>query len=166
MSLLALQQDFQRWLTTEAVDAGARIGAGAEPGLSVYLNNYRSSLMGCLVESFGTTRAWLGDEAFEAAAARHIDRQPPHSWTLDAYALDFPRSLAIRYPDDPEIADLARLECALGVAFVGPDADAIDPATLADIDWDTAVLRFVPTLALLDVTTNAAALWSAIEAEG
>ena len=42
---------------------------------------------------------------------------------------------------------------------------AIDPAMLAEVDWDMAVLRFVPTLALLDVTTNTAAIWSAITAE-
>ena len=165
MSLLALQRDFRSWLTTESADAGARLETDPAPGLSVYLNNYRASLMGCLAESFKITRAWLGDEAFEAAAANHIDRLPPHSWTLDAYARDLPATLALRYPDDPEVADLARLECALGFAFVGRDADAIDPATLTAIDWDTAVLRFVPTLDLLDVTTNAAAIWSAITSE-
>jgi hypothetical protein len=165
MTLLALQREFRSWLTAESVDAGARLEADPAPGLSVYLNNYRSSLMGCLAESFPVTRAWLGDEAFEAAAANHIDRQPPHSWTLDAYAIDLPDTVALRYPEDPEIADLARLECALGLAFVGPDADPIDPTTLAAIDWDTAVLRFIPTFQLLDVTTNAAAIWSAITAE-
>jgi hypothetical protein len=165
MSLLALQRDFRSWLTREAVDAGARLEAAPAPGLPIYLNNYRSSLISCLAESFEITRAWLGDEAFEAAAAIHIDRLPPHSWTLDAYALDFPASLALRYPNDPEVAELARLECALSVAFVGADADAIDPATLTDVDWDMAVLRFVPTLTLLDVTTNIAAIWSAITAE-
>jgi len=166
MSLLALQRDFRSWLTTESVDAGARIepGTAPAPGLSVYLNNYRSSLMSCLAESFETTRAWLGDEAFETAAANHIERLPPHSWTLDAYALDLPATLEIRFPEDPEIADLSRLECALSVAFVGPDARPIDPATLTEVDWDAAVLRFVPTLALLDLTTNAAAIWSAIAA--
>lgn len=165
MSLLALQRDFRSWLTRESVEAGARLQAAPAPGLPIYLNNYRSSLMGCLAENFAITRAWLGDEAFQAATAIHIDRLPPHSWTLDAYANDLPASLVLRYPDDPEVAELARLECALSVAFVGADADAIDPATLADVDWDMAVLRFVPTLALLDVTTNAAAIWSAIAAE-
>jgi len=165
MSLLALQRDFRSWLTTESANAGGRIEPGTAPGLSVHLNNYRSSLMGCLAESFRTTRAWLGDQAFEAAAANHIDRLPPHSWTLDAYALDLPATLAIRYPEDPEVAELAWLECALSVAFVGADADPIDPEALARVDWDTAVLRFLPTLALLEVTTNAAAIWSAIAAE-
>ncbi len=164
MSLLALQRDFRTWLTTQSPEAASRLGRGAAPGLSIYLNNYRSSLMACLGESFAATHAWLGDEAFTAAAANHIDRLPPHGWTLDAYALDFPATLADRYPNDPEVADLARIELALGLAFVGPDADPIDRASLADADWDTATLCFIPTLGVLGVSSNAAAIWSAITA--
>jgi hypothetical protein len=162
VSLLTLQRDFRSWLTTESVDAGARLETGEAPGLSIYLNNYRSSLMACLSASFEKTQAWLGDEAFDAAAATHIDRLPPHSWTLDAYALDFPATLALCYPDDAEVADLALLELVLGLAFVGPDAGAIDLATLVKVDWDTATLHFVPTLEMIIVTTNAASIWSAI----
>jgi hypothetical protein len=164
MSLLTLQRDFRTWLTEEAGDAAARLDRGRGAGPPVYLNNYRGQLMACLTESFPTVRAWLGDAGFEGAAAHHIDRQPPHSWTLDAYALDFPQTLAILYPDDPEVVELARLECALGIAFVGADAAPVDPAKLAGIDWDRAVLHFVPTLAVLPAGTNAGAIWSAIAA--
>jgi hypothetical protein len=41
-------------------------------------------------KTFSVVRAWLGDVAFEAAAAIHIDRMPPSSWTLDAFAQDSP----------------------------------------------------------------------------
>lgn len=165
MSLLTLQRDFRTWLTTEAPEAGARIAPGAASGLSIYLNNYRASLMACLADSFGATRAWLGEEAFAAAAANHIDRLPPHSWTLDAYALDFPATLALRYPEDAEVAELARIELALGLAFVGPDAAPLDPASLNAVDWDAAALHFVRTLTAMTLTSNAAAIWSAITAE-
>jgi hypothetical protein len=56
----------------------------------VHQNNYRLQLIACLTESFTYTRGWIGGEAFEAAAAAHIDRVPPSSWTLDAYPRDFP----------------------------------------------------------------------------
>lgn len=162
MSLLALQRDFRGWLTTEDAGTAARFGAPAEAGLAVYLNNYRGQLMACLSESFEVVRAWIGDAAFEAAAAQHIDRLPPHSWTLDAYALDFPETLDRLYPEDPEIGELGRLERALGLAFIGPDAAPFDPASLDGIDWDEAVLHLVPTLTSFPVTTNAGAIWSAI----
>lgn len=165
VSLLALQQNFRAWLTSEAGEVAARFGERARPGLGVYLNNYRAQLLACLSASYPILRAWIGDTAFEGAAARHIDNVPPHAWTLDAYGLDFPETLETLYPADPEIAELARLERELAAAFVGRDAAPVVPADLADIDWDTATIHFVPTFALLPVTTNVAAIWSAISSD-
>ena len=164
MNLAALQRDFRSWLTVEASDAAARFGDRAEPGLAVYLNNYRGQLMVCLSESFATVRAWLGEDAFDTAAATHIDRQPPYSWTLDAYALEFPETIDALYPDDPEVGELARLERDLGLAFVGRDAAPLDLTALAHIDWNSAVLDLVATFSTLPATTNAGAIWSAINA--
>lgn len=157
-----MQRDMRGWLVREDEAAVTRLGGA--PGLRVYQNNYRSQLVACLVESFPCTRDWIGGEAFEAAAATHIDRVPPSSWTLDAYPRDFPATLALLWPDDPEVAELAWLECALGEAFVGPDAPMLRPADIAGIDWDRATLRFSPTLDLGALTTNAPAIWSALAA--
>jgi hypothetical protein len=162
MRLLALQQNFETWLKSESAEVAAHFGERARPGLAVYLNNYRSRLVSCLSASFPILRAWIGDTAFEAAAARHIDSAPPHAWTLDAYGVDFSETLRALYPADPEIAELACLECELGAAFVGPDVARIDPAAVTDIDWDAAIIHLVPTFRLLPVTTNVAAIWSAI----
>jgi len=162
MSLLALQRDFRRWLDHEAADAGARLGPQAAPGLSVYLNNYRGQLMACLAESYGAVKAWIGDDAFESAAATHIERRPPHSWTLDDYALDFPDTLEAIHHADPEVGELARLERGLARIFVGKDAEPVVPAMLAGIDWERARIGFVPTLTMMPVKTNAAAIWSAL----
>jgi hypothetical protein len=160
MSLLALQRDFRDWLTTESPDAAIRLGDG--PGLAVYLNTYRAQLMACLAETFETVRAWLGDAAFDAAAATHVDRVPPSRWTLDAYAEHFPETLDTLYPSDPEVGEMARLDRALSNAFVGPDPEPLDPASLAEVDWDRAMLRLVPTFVLLPASSNAGAIWSAI----
>jgi hypothetical protein len=164
--LIELQRDFRAWLTRESADAVQRMGG--EPvaaGLAVYLNNYRSQLLACLGETYSVLHAWLGDTAFNAAAATHIDQVPPHSWTLDAYAHGFPDTLAALYPEDPEIAELALLERALAQAFVGVDAPVLALDTLGNVDWDTAVMQLVPTLVLLPARTNATALWSAITAD-
>src|ERR1700721_999161 len=109
MNLAALQRAFRSWLAVEASDAAARFGDRAEPGLAVYLNNYRGQLMVCLSESFATVRAWLGEDAFHTPAATHIARRPPYSWTLDAYALEFPEPTEAFYPDAPEGGGGARL---------------------------------------------------------
>lgn len=165
MSLLAVQRDFQAWLTGGSADIRAGFGERASAGLAVYLNNYRSQLLTCLATTFPTVRAWVGDTVFDDAASTHIDRVWPRSWTLDAYGLQFPETLDELFHADPEIGELARLERELTVAFVGPDAAPFDPTALTDIDWDAAIIRFVPTLALLPVTTNVGAIWSAINAE-
>lgn len=162
MSLIEQQRDFRAWLAEEAAVAGARFGADARAGLAVYLNNYRSQLMACLAESYPAVRVWLGDAAFDAAAAHHIDATPPRSWTLDDYALGLPETLASLYPEDSEVGELAAIERALALAFVGTDAPPLDPAALAAIDWSRAALIPAPTLVSLTLGTNAAALWGAL----
>lgn len=163
MMLAALQADFGRWLQAECPDAATRLGGGA--GLAVYLNNYRSQLVAALESSFPQLRRWLGETAFLAAAARHIDSAPPSAWTLDAYGADFPTTVAALYPDDPECAELARIEWALAAAFTTPDIVPLSAESLGAVDWETARFAFVPNLVLLPVTTNAAALWHALVAE-
>jgi len=164
MTLLALQQDFRTWLTTEPSELPPQLDEKMRPGLAVYLNNYRSQLLSCLTASFPVVRAWLGETAFDGAAAHHIDRAPPHEWTLDAYGSDFPETLGALYPSGPEIAELARLECELATAFVRADAEPVDAGMLTCVDWESAVLQLAPSFTTLRVTTNVAAIWSAINA--
>ncbi|WP_159982620.1 MULTISPECIES: DNA-binding domain-containing protein [unclassified Novosphingobium] len=164
MNLAALQRDFRGWLVEGSDDAASRIGAAARPGLAVYQNNYRTQLVACLAETYGHTHAWLGDDAFLAAAITHIDASPPHAWTLDAYPEGFAVTLAGLYPDDGEVAELAALEWALSRAFTAPDAAPMTPGDLAAVDWDTAIIRFTPSLDIIPAATNAAAIWSALAA--
>lgn len=159
MSLLAFQRQFGAWLRDGEEET-------ASAGRAAYLNNYRGSLTACLTESFARTHDWIGDEAFTEAMIRHIRRVPPSAWTLDAYGRDFPDTLASLYPDDPEVAELAEIEWALGEAFVGPDAPVIGVAEAAHVDWDDAVLHFIPTLDHRPIMTNAPAIWAALGAGG
>ena len=160
MRLAALQADFGRWLQAECPDAATRLGGGA--GLDVYLNNYRSQLVAALESGFPQLQRWLGETAFLAAAARHIEASPPSAWTLDAYGEDFSATIAALYPDDPECAELARIEWALAAAFTTPDVAPVAVEALDTVEWDTTRFAFVPNLAMLPVTTNAAALWQAL----
>lgn len=161
MTLGELQRDFRAWLHTETPPD---FGSHAHPGLRVYQNNYRAQLAACLEASFPHTLSWLGGEAFHVAVVTHVERVPPSSWTLDAYPRDFPDTLAQLYPADPEVVELARLEYALDDVLVGADAEPVTAATAAEVDWDHAVIHFAPTLDLLDATTNAAAIRTALAA--
>lgn len=162
MNLSNLQLQFRQWLTGEDPVAAASFGDAAAPGLSVYLNNYRSQLVTTLTDAYPVVRAWLGDRAFLSAAARHVDAEHPDGWTLDDYGRGFPASLAIAHPDDPEVGELARLELELGLAFVAADGTKDDPASLEHVDWAQAVFVIAPTLTLVPVATNAVAILSAL----
>ena len=161
MSLAASQAAFQTWLQ-QADDAGIAPALVDPRGLSVYQNNYRASLMACLSEAFPHTRAWLGAEAFEGAAARHIDAHPPASFTLDAYPEGFVETLRAIWPDDGEVAELAGLEWHLSDCFVAGDDVPLLPGDLAGLDWDRTGLRLVASARVLPFASNAPAIWSAL----
>lgn len=160
MSLLALQRGFRDWLVT--ADEGAAAALGGGPGTLVYQNNYRTALVSSLAETFQRLALWLGDEAFESAAARYIDARPPSSWTLDAYGEDFTDFVATLWPDDPEVAEIALIDWTVEQVFVGPDAAALAPGALAVADWEMAVIRAVPSLLVLPIATNADTIWRAL----
>jgi hypothetical protein len=162
MMLADLQRDFQAWLVTATPAASLGRDARAMAGLAVYQNSYRAQLMGCLEQSYPKLRAWIGDEAFRSAAITHIDRHPPHAWTLDAYADGFDHTLIALFPDNPDLHELAWIEHALAAAFIAPDADHVPPDVLAQVDWDTASLSITPSFRSASATTNAEQIWSAL----
>lgn len=164
MSLLALQQDVRTWLHLGDIPSLDRFPVETRAGLAVYQNNFRGQIIACLEESFAVTRAWLGDDAFRAAIVEHVAQAPPSSWSLDHYPDAFPPTLARLYPADPEVAEIASLELALGTAFVAADATPVAASELANVDWDRARIDLCPSLKQLPLTTNAPAIWSAIVA--
>lgn len=163
MNLAAQQSAFCAWLgrgdhTIAPVLADPR-------GLAVYQNNYRGQLMACLAEAFPQTRGWLGDEAFAAAAATHVDTHPPISFTLDAYPESFVETLRRIWPDDAEIAELAMLEWQLAEAFVAADDPALVPEDLSRLDWDNAALQLVTSARVMPFFSNAPEIWLAMADE-
>ena len=157
-------RDWQRAFV--AALAAGLVPADTDPrGMAVYANNYRSQLVAALGDTYAKTRLWLGDDAFDAAALRHVDAHPPSSWTLDDYGESFIDQLEAEYSLDPEIAELAWLDWHLRHAFSGPDALSMDVRQLVADDWDRTEFDFVPTLRFRRVRSNAVAIWRAIADE-
>jgi hypothetical protein len=156
MSLAATQSAFVAMLRSDDK-------TGLSAGQAIYHNAYRRRLIEALAEVYDKTWTWIGDDNFEQAARAHVGRTPPQSWTLNDYGGGFAQTLADLFPDDPEVAELARLEWALHTAFAGPNADPVDPAVLVNIDWSVATLHFVPTVQFFPLSTNAPALWAALK---
>ncbi len=164
MSLLAMQVAMRSWLQAGSPTPPRQFSKAAAPGLKVYRNNYQAQLISCLELSFPHTRAWLGDDSFFAACAEHVTLVAANSWTIDNYASDFPDRLKHRWPDDPEVFELAWLELALAHAFVSPDTPALDRRPARRRRLGFGLLRLWPSLRLRSASTNAGAIWSALAA--
>jgi hypothetical protein len=163
VSLRDLQRDFCGFLCSDGRLELNSVAPQAKRGLGVYHYAHRATLLAALSDVFERTHGWLGDQRFDSACRAHIADNPPHSWTLADYGFGFERTLARLYPENPEVEELAWLDWSLRAAFNGPDSGSLDPAALAGIDWETAVLVLAPTLVWHRVRTNAPALWHALE---
>ncbi len=168
--LAALQRAFHDACTGAAPLASARELVredGVDPvrRLHVYANAYWTRIAGALAEDFPKLRACLGAEAFDALVIPYLRAYPTRHPSLREAGLHLARFLDER---DPVHADLARLERARTEVFDGPDAAPMsrdDAAALPPAEFPRLALRLVPASALLELSTNADALWDAIEDE-
>lgn len=167
----------QACFLAQVLDAGAgwpsRWDARMACGLAVYRNNYRQALMAAMRATFERTLRWVGEAAFDAAAAHHLVSCPPTGWTLDDAGTGFPETVAGLFPRDPDVADLAALEWAMHRAFTAADSTCMDLAAwrhatvgFAGDDWARMRLLPTPGLAVLDVRTDCVALWRSLADDG
>lgn len=132
-------------------------------GMRVYHHAYRARLSGAMAETYAQVWAWLGDETFQSEVRAYVEQHPSSQWSLDDYGQDFAGFLAQRFPDDPEINELAWLDAALRQAFAAKDADLLDGAALTQVsDWETVRLVLNPALRHRAIRSNAPALWRAL----
>lgn len=169
MNLLQLQRAFWNHVAGRESDAAGSvisgmIGGDPSRGLRVYRNAHRLRFAEALRDTFEKIALRLGDEAFCDLAADYAKSRPSQSWTLADFGDGFSALLQGRFPDRPEIGELASLEWAMRRAFDGPEAAPLDAASIEGIDWDGAVFSFVPTLRLIPSSTNCGAVWAALAA--
>jgi len=163
MSLARMQQAFQAWLETGEGNRSDAAVLPPDPGLAVYLNNYRGALVEVLEDSFPITRQWMGEDAFGIRVRSHIMRSPPSSWSLDHYPPTFAAALA----DDADLPvgtrEIAAIEAALDAAFIAADRPELTRAALSELDWEAVALALPQGAAILRQTSNAAAIWAALD---
>lgn len=169
MSLAAIQQGFMACLLDTEAAVAPESNARFAQGFEIYRNAYRARLVGALSETFPRTARWVGEEAFEAAAAHHLIHNPPADWTLDTAGRGFEATLADLFGNDPEVAELAWLEWAMHLAYVAADTVPLDLAgfsakveSFGEDDWANLRLVFVPSLAFAPVRHDCVGLWRAL----
>lgn len=157
MNLASVQRQFLGAL----LEHGRGVSDGS-PGLRVYANNVRGQLVDALRETYERTERWFGPERFEGYAHAYIEAHPSNDWSLNRYGADFPAFLARELLPADAGADIAWLDGALRDAFFGTDVVPAQLHALTGVDWDRAVFRFVPSLRVRYMHSNAPALWAAL----
>jgi hypothetical protein len=134
-----------------AVTALLRPPAAAPPRLGVYRHAYRARLVEALRSNYPVLHRVLGDDAFEALARDYLAAHPSRSPSIRWFGHALPAWLAARLEADPQalphpaLADLARMEWAVGSSFDAADAAPLARAALAaraPAHWPA--LRFAP----------------------
>jgi uncharacterized protein (UPF0276 family) len=144
--------------TTPGVDAGQRLG--------IYHNAYRARLAEVLAESFAKTYLYMGSDQFDRDAIAFAVSHPPTVRNLGRYGAEFADYLAMLYPANPELRELAQLDWDLRTTFDGPDAPALDAVAASEGEapqWLNLAQPLHPSLKLRAITTNVVQIWRAID---
>ena len=168
-SLAASQQAFLAHLLDEERAPAEGWTERHLAGLAVYRNAYRARLIDALRDTYERTARWIGDDAFQQAAAHHVISHPPTSWTLDKTGEGFAQTLCELFAGDPEVAELAWLEWAMHRCFVSADAQPMNVAELPEAtasfdetDWADLHLEFLPGTCQTAIAHDLGTLWRAL----
>ncbi|GAA3870052.1 DNA-binding domain-containing protein [Celeribacter arenosi] len=128
------------------------VGAQGEPTtkrFNVYRNNVVVGLKDALKSGFPAVTALVGEDFFDAMAGAFVREYPPRSPFMPLYGDAFAEFIAGFAPAAslPYLADVARLEYALRVAYHAADATAVSAETLADPKALTRAVKLAPALA-------------------
>ena len=153
---------------TLAASVAVPYGCDAVTRLRVYANGYPARLEEALLETFPAVQHVVGAGAFAALVRRFANAVPLRSYSLsDAgeQLPDFLRSDPLT-SSLPFLPDLARLEWHVARAFHATDGAAFDPSSVAHWsleDWERAVLRFQPSVALVESEWPVREIWECSE---
>ncbi|MGH8225860.1 MAG: DNA-binding domain-containing protein [Gammaproteobacteria bacterium] len=159
-----LQRAFARHVRGEDDPQALAAVCGAELTPAARLGIYRNNLVGNLTEAlamdYPAVLRLVGEDFFEAAAARFIRMHPSTSGNLQHYGAGFADFLAA-LPQAAGVAylpDVARLEWARQEALLAADAEVLAPAALADADANLR-LALHPSVRLIASPHPILSLW-------
>lgn len=118
------------WIAGHGLDPQARV--------QVYRNLVFNNHAAALRTSYPAVLKLVGEDFFEAAAARYLHDYGSGSGNLQDYGAAFPGFLA-RMPEASSLAylpDVARLEWARQESYLAADAAPLNPAVLTDMPED------------------------------
>jgi len=145
---------------SEAVCAAAR--------LDVYSDAYRLRLVDALAQNFPRLQQLLGTEAFAEAARGYLRAHPSQNRSVRWFGDRLAAFLEVTYPHQPVLRELAQWEWAIAAAFDAASAVTLTEQELGTIEpeqWSSLRLQAHPSVQLLQMTTNAPAIFKALSNE-
>ena len=136
----------------------------------VYRNAYVGRLVEMIANDHEYLKTYVGDDYFDTLARAFVAAHPSHTQNARWFAESLPDFLGSTepYAFNPQLSELALLERALGFAFDAADAPVVTLAHLQAIDpndWEHLVFTAHPSAKVLELKTNALAIWSALRSE-
>jgi hypothetical protein len=146
-------------------------GLTAEGRLGAYRNNTIISLTEALKATFPVVCRLVSERFFAYAVDAFIRRHPPTGPCVSEYGGELPDFLAAFEPvrQLPYLADVARLEWAINVAYHAADMGPLDPASLAALPPErSASVTFVlhPCSGLVASPYPVRRIWDANQTDG
>lgn len=175
-TLSQLQRDFQGYILYGETGFLERIvddqAGGERPSVqgrgAIYADAYRLRLIDALDANYSALHTLLGDGQFTTLAKRYIkafpSQHPSIRWFGDHLA-DL-LSAEAPYCEEPILAELARFEWALSLAFDSADTAIQDMEAVRSLSpeqWAAMTLCCHPSLCRLDLTWNTVAIWEACQ---
>jgi hypothetical protein len=138
--------------------------------LHIYRNAYQSRLRETVDTDFPITGSYLGDDLFEKMVGAYREAHLSKHRSLRCYGDALPKFLATQKPfcDNPEIAELARIERMLLSAFDAAEGVRIGSGELQQVPieaWPTMTVRFHASVHLFASEWNVVSLWQALKSE-
>ena len=129
--------------------------------LGVYRNAYWSRLAGVLRVNYPVLAKMFEEDEFDSLAYEYATQYPSKSYSIRWHGRYLDRVI-----EDPGLAELARMEWALGTAFDAADARRVDMAYLQQHSveaWSELPLGLHPSVQVLDMAYNIEAQWEAVK---
>lgn len=174
VDLRALQQQFMSYLLRHSTEVMTQVEStpmmSAEQRLSIYSSGYRLRLKEAISTDYEKLHSYLGDEQFEQLMDDYIDVHPSSVNSLRFYSITMPDWLGNhpQYSHYQQIIELALIEKAFADSFDSATISALDLsvfATIPETAWPEMIFTFQPSLQVLQLKTNAFALWKALTDE-
>ena len=152
----------------EQVQPGGTIDI--ETRLNIYANAYRMRFIETIETDHEILGLYLGDKLFDEMAEGYIKTHPSRYTSLREYADNLPEYLAKTEPfaAHPVIAELAKFERLLLVAFDARDMDSINFSAMTELApeiWPEVTCRFHPSAQLFNSEWNSVDIWNALKKE-